>query len=100
MESLWSSYQALSCNSEDGFVYNSSKYHQKSSTGEKSVINNVSKFYPPTPTDHKERSVKTIIALGNGVFNTSSQGNRSSPALKRYCGQQLEVVMVDEYLTS
>ncbi|KAI7906086.1 uncharacterized protein BX663DRAFT_483730 [Cokeromyces recurvatus] len=88
------------------FVYNSSKYHQKSSTSEKSVINNVSKIYPPTPTNHKERPVKTIIALGDGVFNTSSRSNRSSPvrtitkALKRYCGQQLEVVMVDEYLTS
>ncbi|KAI7902638.1 uncharacterized protein BX663DRAFT_509931, partial [Cokeromyces recurvatus] len=49
------------------FVYNSSKYHQKSSTGVKSVINNISKFYPSTPTDHKERPVKTIIALGDGV---------------------------------
>ncbi|KAI7907630.1 uncharacterized protein BX663DRAFT_528406 [Cokeromyces recurvatus] len=62
------------------FVYNSSKCHQKSSTGVKSVINNISKFYPPTLTDHKERPVKTIIALGDGV--------------------QLEVVMVNEYLTS
>ncbi|KAI7907205.1 uncharacterized protein BX663DRAFT_495178, partial [Cokeromyces recurvatus] len=76
-----------------GFVYNSSKYHQKSSTGVKSIINNVSKFYPPTPTDYKERPVKTIIALGDGVFNTSSRSNRSSPvrtitkALKRYCRQ-------------
>ncbi|KAI7898863.1 uncharacterized protein BX663DRAFT_523088, partial [Cokeromyces recurvatus] len=83
------------------FVYNSSKYHQKLSTGVKSIINNVSKFYPPTPTDHKERPVKTIIALGDGVFNTNSQDNKSSPvrtvtkSLKRYCGQKLEVVMVD-----
>ncbi|KAI7902760.1 uncharacterized protein BX663DRAFT_510395, partial [Cokeromyces recurvatus] len=83
------------------FVYNSSKYHQKSSTGVRLVINNVSKFYPLTPTDHKERLVKTIIALGDGVFNTSSRGNKSSPVrtitktLKRYCEQQLEVVMVD-----
>ncbi|KAI7902244.1 uncharacterized protein BX663DRAFT_552660 [Cokeromyces recurvatus] len=49
------------------FDYNSSKYHQKSSTGVKSVINNVSEFYPPTPADHKERPVKTIITLGDGV---------------------------------
>ncbi|ORE09711.1 hypothetical protein BCV72DRAFT_201069, partial [Rhizopus microsporus var. microsporus] len=90
-----------------GLMYGSVKYNKKSSTGVKtSSAENESKYCPPAPLDHPDKPRKTIIAFGDGMFKNSLRGNRGAPvrlikkALQKYCGNQFEIRMVDEYLTS
>ena len=81
-------------------IHGSVKYNEKASA------ENESKYCPPAPLDHPDKPRKTIIAFGDGMFNSSPRGNRGAPVrlmkktLQKYCGNQLEIFMVDEYLTS
>lgn len=87
-------------------IYGSAKYNNAASTGVKTSNNGGNTYSSPAPIDQLERPKKTIIAYGDGMFNTSPRGNQAAPArlikkaLKKYCCKQLEVFMVDEYLTS
>ncbi|PHZ09415.1 uncharacterized protein RHIMIDRAFT_240527 [Rhizopus microsporus ATCC 52813] len=88
-------------------MHGSVKYNKKASTGIKtSSAEYKSKYCPPAPLDHPDKPRKTIIAFGDGMFNSSLRGNRGASVrlikktLQKYCENQLEICMVDEYLTS
>ncbi|ORE01275.1 hypothetical protein BCV72DRAFT_322274 [Rhizopus microsporus var. microsporus] len=88
-------------------MHGSMKYNKKTSTGAKTPsAENESKYCPPAPLDHPDKPRKTIITFGDDMFNSSLRGNRGASvrlikkALQKYCGNQLEICMVDEYLTS
>ncbi|KAG1295769.1 hypothetical protein G6F57_017087 [Rhizopus arrhizus] len=88
------------------FIHGSVKYDEKATTGVRTSTKKENRYYPSAPIDHEKRSKKTIIAFGDGMFGSSLRGNKSAPvrmikkALKKYCGKQLDICMVDEYLTS
>ncbi|KAG2230332.1 hypothetical protein INT48_008824 [Thamnidium elegans] len=76
------------------------------STGVKTSTNNENTYSPPAPSDNLETPGKTIIAFGDGAFSGNLRGHKAAPvrlikkALNKYCGNNLEICMVDEYLTS
>ena len=88
-------------------IHGSVKYIKRASAGIKtSSAENENKYCPPAPLDHPDKPRKTIIAFGDGMFNNSLRENRGAPvrlikkALQKYYRNQLEIFMLDEYLTS
>ncbi|ORE01851.1 hypothetical protein BCV72DRAFT_320049 [Rhizopus microsporus var. microsporus] len=77
-------------------MHGSVKYNKKASTGVKtSSAENESKYCLPAPLDHPDKPRKTIIAFGDCMGTCPPY----KKALQKYCGNQLEICMVDEYLT-
>ncbi|KAG1130052.1 hypothetical protein G6F42_004527 [Rhizopus arrhizus] len=58
------------------FIHSSAKYDEKATTGVRTSTKKENRYYPSAPV----RMIKK--------------------ALKKYCGKQLDICMVDEYLTS
>ncbi|KAI8050113.1 hypothetical protein BDF21DRAFT_404601 [Thamnidium elegans] len=87
-------------------IHGSVKYNSAESTGVKTSTNNENTYSPPAPSDNLETPGKTIIAFGDGAFSGNLRGHKAAPvrlikkALNKYCGNNLEICMVDEYLTS
>ncbi|KAI8638725.1 hypothetical protein BD408DRAFT_351345, partial [Parasitella parasitica] len=84
-------------------TYGSAKYGEKSRMIEKKQTTS---YIPPTPIDHDIKPRKTILALGNAMFNGSLRGNKSAPvrrireSLRKRRGETLDICFIDEYLTS
>ncbi|GAA5810613.1 hypothetical protein MFLAVUS_004036 [Mucor flavus] len=87
-------------------IHGSAKYNSATSTGVKTSTKNKNTYSPPAPNDNLEAPGKTIIAFGDGAFSGNGRGHKAVPvrlikkALNKYCGNNLEIRMVDEYLTS
>lgn len=87
-------------------IHGSAKYYSTTSTGVKTSTKNENTYSPPAPSDNLEAPGKTIIAFGDGAFSGNGRRHKAAPvrlikkALDKYCGNNLEIYMIGEYLTS